>query len=235
VPTVAPKDRLYVALDVPTLDAARPYLEALSGEVGGFKVGLELFIAEGHAAVEAVRETGADCFLDLKLHDIPATVARAAARAAALGVRHLTVHSACGAEALSEAAKAVQGSGTSLLAVTVLTSLGAGDLQALGLRESVVQQVGRRASIAMDAGIPGLVCSAAECSMLRRDHPEAVLVVPGIRPAGTAVGDQKRVATPQEALRAGADHLVVGRPIRDAADPAAAARAIVEEIAAAVS
>lgn len=221
-----------LALDVPSLDAARPLLTRVGPEVGCVKVGLELFIAEGPSAVEAVLASGASCFLDLKLHDIPRTMAGACAAAARLGVRYLTVHASAGPAALDAARQAIQGSATRLLAVTALTSLDAGALRAVGLEADPGVVVERLARLAADHGIDGFVCAPAECPALRAAcGADALLVTPGVRPLGSAKGDQARAATPAEAIRRGADLLVVGRPIRDADDPVGAARAIAAEIA----
>jgi orotidine-5'-phosphate decarboxylase len=233
------KERLIYPLDVASLAEAGEQVALLAGEVGVFKVGLELFTAAGPDAVRLVHDAGARCFLDLKLHDIGETVARAVAAAVALRVRFLTVHAVNGARALSRAAQAAAGSDTQLLAVTVLTSLEDGDLAEIGLAGPTGDAVTRLAGVAFGAGVPGLVCSPRECASLRAVLGPAergpVLVVPGVRPAGAATNDQKRVATPADAIRAGADFLVVGRPIRDAADPRDAARRIVAEIADATS
>jgi orotidine-5'-phosphate decarboxylase len=229
--SVKPTQRLIVALDVPDLAAARALLGQLAGEVEVFKVGLELFSAAGPDAVRAVHDAGAACFLDLKLHDIPATVARAVDAAEGLGVRYLTVHASNGPRGLTEArahAETVR-----LLAVTVLTSMDDAELGAIGVAGTAADSVSRLARVAKGAGIDGLVCSAEECRALRAElGSDALLVVPGIRPAGAVAGDQKRVATPARAIADGADLLVVGRPIRDARDPVAAARAVIAEIAA---
>ena len=199
-----------------------------------FKVGLELYTSVGPAAVEAVHAQGARCFLDLKLHDIPATMGRSVARAASMGVAYLTVHAMAGADALRMAEQ--NADGTRLLAVTVLTSLDAPALGEIGLAGRPGDAAGRLAKLAWDAGVRGFVASAHECGALRRGlGPDAYLVTPGIRPSGAAVGDQRRVMTPAEAVAAGADLLVVGRPIRDAADPAAAAADIASEVEAALS
>ncbi|HJL16167.1 MAG TPA: orotidine-5'-phosphate decarboxylase [Sandaracinaceae bacterium LLY-WYZ-13_1] len=228
------RDRLIVALDVPSLEAARPLIAALGPEAGVLKVGLELFVAAGPAAVDAVHEAGGACFLDLKLHDIPATVAEATRAAVALGVRFLTVHASAGPAALAAAAQAAAGTGTQLLAVTALTSLDGAQLEALGLEPDPPTVVTRLARLATDAGVTGFVCSPHETRLVRDVAGTAATVVtPGVRPAGTARGDQRRVATPAEAIRAGADRLVVGRPIREADDPVAAARAVTAEIASA--
>jgi orotidine-5'-phosphate decarboxylase len=224
-----PGARVALALDVPDLDAARRLIEQTSDHVGVFKVGLELFIARGPAAVEAVHEAGAQCFLDLKLHDIPATMGRAVERASSMGVAYLTVHAASGREAL-EAAQTRAGS-TRLLAVTVLTSLDARALHAIGLEGGPHVAADRFAKLAWEAGVRGFVTSARECASLRAAlGKDALLVTPGIRPAGSEAGDQKRVMTPVDAIDAGADLLVIGRPIRDASDPGAAARDIVQQI-----
>jgi orotidine-5'-phosphate decarboxylase len=228
---VRPSDRLVLALDVPSLDAARPLLAKVGAAVSCVKVGLELFTAEGPRAVEAVHASGAACFLDLKLHDIPATVARACEAAARLGVRYLAVHASSGPAALAAARRAVEGSKTRLLAVTALTSLDANDLEAIGMGGTPEAVVRRLATLALTQGIDGFVCAPAECASVRAlAGKDALLVVPGVRPRGSERGDQARVATPAEAIRGGADLLVVGRPIRDADDPLEAVRAIAREI-----
>jgi orotidine-5'-phosphate decarboxylase len=207
----------------------------LENLVQWFKIGLELYLAEGNSIVERVRDLGYSVFLDLKLHDIPNTVAGAVRSVAKTGTDMLTVHAAGGPAMLAaaqEAAVAVS-SGPKLLAVTVLTSMDAAQLAATGVSSPPREQVSRLSEVAYAAGIRGFVASAEESSLLRSAHPDATLVIPGIRPAGAAVGDQKRVATPASAIAAGADYLVVGRPITQAADPAAAAQAILAEIAAA--
>lgn len=227
-----PRDRLVFPLDVPDLETARVWIDRLAGEVGVLKVGLELFTAAGPDAVRAVHASGAKCFLDLKLHDISATMASAVRAAAKLGVEYLTVHAVAAPAALTAVRDAADGSKTRLLAVTVLTSLDAEELEAIGLAGPPATAVERLARLAVRHGIDGLVCSPEECAALRRTLADDVLlVVPGIRPAGSARGDQARVATPARARREGADLLVVGRPIRHAHDPVAAARAIVAEIA----
>ena len=231
--TIAARDRLVFPLDFPTLTEARRAALLLAPAVGVLKVGLELFVREGPAAARLGGEVGRDLFLDLKLHDIPATVERAVASAAALGVRYLTVHAAGGAEMLARAAAEADRAPSPLilLAVTVLTSLDAPDLAAQGILGSTEEQVLRLARLAWSAGVRGFVASPAEARALREAlGPDAVLVIPGIRPAGADAGDQKRIATPASAIADGADFLVVGRPIRDAADPLAAAQAIVAEI-----
>lgn len=232
--TLRARDRLAFALDVASMREARMLLERIRGEVGVVKVGLELFTAAGPEAVAAVHEHGAACFLDLKLHDIPNTMARAAAAARAMGVRYLSVHAAAGPEALRATREAVDGSETTLLAVTVLTSMDAAELEATGLVASPEALVEQRARIARAAGLTGFVCSPHEARTVRAiAGPDAVIVTPGVRPQGSPSGDQRRVSTPAEAIRAGASILVVGRPIKDADDPADAARRVVAEIGAA--
>jgi orotidine-5'-phosphate decarboxylase len=225
--------RLVFPLDYATLAEARAAATLLAPAVGVIKLGLELFVSEGPAAAALGRELGLEVFLDLKLHDIPETVDRAVASAAALGVRYLTVHASGGFGMLRRAvARAAQApSPLTILAVTVLTSLDARDLQEQGLETTPQDQVLRLARRAWDAGVRGFVASAAEARALRETlGDEAFLVTPGIRPIGAAAWDQKRVATPARAIADGADLLVVGRPIRDASDPLAAAQAVVAEI-----
>ena len=224
-------DRLAYPLDVSTLAEAERHIALLAPHVGVFKVGLELFTAVGPDAVRAVHAQGRRCFLDLKLHDIPATVGGAVAAARELGVAFLTLHASAGPEGLRAAAEAASGSDLRLLAVTVLTSMDDAALRAIGLSGPADQAVTRLADLAADSGVRGFVCSPMEVAALRkRLGASAFLVTPGVRPAGAALGDQRRVATPANAISAGSDLLVVGRPIRDAADPAAAAAAIVSEI-----
>ena len=225
--------RLVFPLDFPNLTEARPMAERVAPAVGVLKVGLELFVREGAAAVELARGLGLEVFLDLKLHDIPETVDRAVAAASTLGVRYLTVHAGGGRAMLDRAAsRAAQAPDPlTILAVTVLTSLDAADLQSLGVAEPPRDHATRLARLAWDAGVRGFVTSPAEASALRAElGPQALIVTPGIRPIGADAFDQKRVATPARAIADGADLLVVGRPIRDAADPLAAAHAVVAEI-----
>lgn len=235
-------ERIVAALDVPDPAAAAALARKLDGRVGMFKVGLELYVAHGRAALEAVAAASrAKVFLDLKLHDIPQTVESAARGAGALGAALVTVHASGGAamiaaarRGLREGAQAAGKPAPRLLAVTVLTSLGADDLAAVGFAGTPGEVVLRLGRLAVSAGADGLVCSPAEVAALRAAlGPGPVLVVPGIRPAGSDPGDQRRTGTPAEAVRAGADYLVVGRPLRDAPDPAAAADAIAAELAAA--
>lgn len=225
---IRPADRLVVALDVPSLGEATDLAAALAGEVGWLKVGLELFAAEGPEAVRAIA-AHAPVFLDLKLHDIPATVERAAARVASLGAGLLTVH-ASGGPAMIGAAVRGLGDGGQVLAVTVLTSMSDGDLAAVQQPAAAVQ-VPTLARVAVDAGAPGLVCAAPDLVAVRDTvGPQVRLVTPGIRSAGAGVDDQVRVATPASAVDDGADLLVIGRPITRADDPVAAARAIAAEL-----
>ncbi|ACO33023.1 orotidine 5'-phosphate decarboxylase [Acidobacterium capsulatum ATCC 51196] len=228
-----PQDRLIVALDFPNALQTLEFTERLEQTCRWVKVGLELFVAEGPGIVASLAAQGFSVFLDLKLHDIPNTVAGAVRTASAAGARLLTVHASGGPAMLSAAAEAAAGvaAAPQLLAVTVLTSMDLGQLQAVGVNDTPAVQVARLAKTAWDSGIRGLVCSAEEVTATRGAHPEMTLVVPGIRPAGAAAGDQKRVATPASAMAAGADYLVVGRPITQSADPAAAAQKILEEIA----
>ena len=215
------------ALDVNDPVAAERLASRLAGHVGLFKVGLELFVAHGRAAVDAIRKFELPVFLDLKLHDIPQTVEGAARGVAGLGVDYVTVHASGGSEMIRAARRALPR--TKLLAVTALTSLGPDDLDAVGLARDAVA---RLAKLAVAAGADGVVCAPKEVSALRASlGPVPLLVVAGIRPAGAAAGDQRRTGTPAEAIRAGASILVIGRPLRDAPDPAAAADAIAREIA----
>jgi orotidine-5'-phosphate decarboxylase len=229
-----PGSRIALALDVPDLDTAKTLIEKTSAHVGTFKVGLELYTAVGPAAVEAVHAAGAKCFLDLKLHDIPATMGRSVAQAASMGVAYLTVHGVAGLDSLQQASD--NAGPTRLLAVTVLTSLDAAALEAIGLSGGPRNATDRLAKLAWDAGLRGFVTSAHECAALRAAlGEEAFLVTPGIRPSGSDVGDQKRVMTPADAIEAGADLLVVGRPIRDADNPTEAAADIARQVQLALS
>ncbi|HVI74334.1 MAG TPA: orotidine-5'-phosphate decarboxylase, partial [Anaeromyxobacteraceae bacterium] len=201
-------------------------LARLGDAVRFYKIGLQLFVAAGPDVVKMVQARGADVFLDLKLHDIPNTVEGAARSAARSGAALLTVHAGGGAEMIAAAVRGA-GPGVRVLAVTVLTSLDAAALEAVGLAGPPEAAVVRLARLAVDAGAGGLVCSPLEVAAVRAAvGPEPLLVVPGVRPTGAALGDQSRVATPEAAVRAGADVLVLGRPLRDTPDPAAAARAI---------
>ena len=235
-----PRERLAVAIDVP-LDAGERLLRQVQPYAGVAKVGLSLFVEHGPKAVQVFRDAGAEVFLDLKLHDIPNTVELAASRAGALGVRYLTVHAAGGRKMLEAAIRGARAGAASagvapptVLAVTVLTSMESDELKSVGVADPAPVQVERLAKLAKEAGAGGLVCSVKEVAALRALlGPGIVLCTPGIRPAGAAMGDQARVDTPAAAIKAGADLLVVGRPIYEAADPAAAAKAIHDEVAAA--
>jgi orotidine-5'-phosphate decarboxylase len=227
---------VFAAIDTISTPVAAPLVGTLAGAVGGIKLGLEFFCANGPEGIRTVMSgaAGLPLFLDLKLHDIPNTVAGAVRAVAPLAPYLLTVHAAGGPQMMRAAAEAAAEIGENrlrIVAVTVLTSLDAGDLAAIGVAGGVTDQAARLADLALASGLDGVVCSAHEAATLRRQlGPEAILVVPGIRPAGAATGDQKRVMGPAEAMAAGATHLVIGRPITEAADPAAAARAIVSEL-----
>lgn len=228
------RKRLILALDVPTIDGATGLLDSVEGHVGVIKVGLELFTACGPRAVETVRERGFDVFLDLKLHDIPNTVAGAVRTAKDLGVSMLTVHTGGGRAMLEAAAKAADGA-IRILGVTVLTSLSREDLAEVGMPAEPAELVVRRAKLASEAGLGGIVCSPKEIVAVRRTIPDGMAVVtPGIRPQGAAMGDQKRAATPEAAIGDGADYLVIGRPISGAENPAEAASHIVGAMASAI-
>ena len=215
-----------VALDAPDLDTAARWAALVAPHVSTLKVGLELYLRYGPDAVASVRgASGVEIFLDLKLNDIPATVAGAARAVARLRPALLTVHAAAGAAAITAAAEAAPG--TRIVAVTVLTSLCEDDLRRIGLAGPVSDAARRLAVLAVESGARGLVCSPQEVAAIRAEVGDDVLLItPGVRPAGAAVNDQARVATPEEALRSGADLLVIGRPITGAADPGAAAATI---------
>ena len=221
-----PRERICAAIDFPSWAAAEPFARAVAPEVGMLKVGLELFVAEGPPVVRAAAALGLPVFLDLKLHDIPNTVEGAARSAAASGASLLTVHASGGTEMVRAAVRGA-GPGVRVLAVTVLTSLDSAALESVGLRGPPEDAVVRLAKLAVSAGAGGIVCSPHEVAAVRAAVGRGpLLVIPGVRPAGAAKGDQARVATPAEAVRAGADVLVIGRPLREGGDPAAAARAI---------
>jgi orotidine-5'-phosphate decarboxylase len=233
------RDRLIVALDVDSLAQAERLAERLDGLVRRFKIGSQLFTAGGPAVVEAIQKRGAEVFLDLKFHDIPNTVAGAAREAARLGVFMFNVHASGGLAMMKAAADGAAAAAVELsvrrplaIAVTVLTSLDRAALhRELGVTSSVEGHVLRLSELAREAGLDGTVASPVETAAIRRSLGAAwVIVTPGVRPAGSAAGDQSRVATPAAAARAGAHYLVVGRPITGAPDPAAAAAAILEEI-----
>lgn len=232
---MSPVDRLCFALDYASLAEAMSAAEAVRDSVGVFKVGLELYTKEGPRAVEELKSLGRRVFLDLKLHDIPATVAGAVGSAAALGVDYLTLHAA-GGPAMMQAAAKVAPASLRLLGVTVLTSMDNSELSRVGIPLSTKEQVLLLGRLAKDSGLNGLVCSIEDAGKLRSSLGRGLLLVtPGVRPAGSEVGDQKRIGTPRSAVAAGSDLLVVGRPIREAPQPLAAARGIVDEIAAALS
>jgi orotidine-5'-phosphate decarboxylase len=234
---LSPRDRIFVGLDTPDVDKAARIAKSLVGTVGGVKIGKELFTASGP---EGVRKAagGAPLFLDLKFHDIPNTVAGAVRAAVRLQPRILNVHASGGrammtaaAEAAGEAAESLGIARPKVIGVTVLTSLDDKDLEEVGQRGPAGDQAERLARLAQASGLDGVVCSPREIARLRQAcGPDFLLVVPGIRPAWSAAGDQKRIMTPQEAIAAGADHIVIGRPIAAAEDPLAAARRIVAEL-----
>ena len=234
-----PGDRLIVALDVDSQAQAERLAERLDGLVRRFKIGSQLFTAGGPAVVEAIQKRGAEVFLDLKFHDIPNTVAGAAREAARLGVFMFNVHASGGLAMMKAAAEGAAAAAVELsvrrplaIAVTVLTSLDHAALhRELGVTSSVEDHVLHLAELAREAGLDGTVASPVEIAAIRRSLGAAwVIVTPGVQPAGSAAGDQSRVATPGAAARAGADYLVVGRPVTGAPDPAAAAAAILEEM-----
>jgi len=227
---IAPRDRLIVALDVPDVELAETMVLRLSDAVTFYKIGYQLAYAGGLPLARKLADQGKKVFLDLKLHDIGNTVARGVESVARLGASFLTVHAY--PQTMKAAVEARAGADLKILAVTVLTSYDDGDLHAAGYRLGVADLVEARAQQAQVLGVDGLVCSAEEASALRKVVGHQMrLVTPGIRPAGSAAGDQKRVMTPARAIAAGADYIVVGRPVLEAADPKEAAKAIVAEIA----
>jgi orotidine-5'-phosphate decarboxylase len=224
-------EKIIVALDVPTQEEALALMGSLAGEVGAFKIGLQRYTADGPALVRAASPFG-PVFLDLKLHDIPNTVARAVESACGLGVRMLTIHLSGGSEMIRAAVEA-RTTDMLLLGVTVLTSSNDATLQETGVAGTTAEQVLRLAQLGVAAGIDGLVASPKEARILRDKFGDRIkIVTPGIRPAGSEAGDQKRIASPRSAIEAGADYLVIGRPITAAPDPKAAVRSIVAELAA---
>ena len=226
-----PGNRLIAALDVPTADAAVALAGRLDGAAGWVKVGLELYTSAGPDIVRRLVGAGARVMLDLKLHDIPATVGRATAQVADLGAELLTIHTGGGAAMMRAAVDAAAPKGMRILGVTVLTSMDDADLASVGVNGAAADIVELRARLAVDAGCGGIVSSPHEAARVRALAPsEFLIVTPGVRPAGADVGDQKRVMTPAQARAAGADMIVVGRPIRDADDPTEAARAIAAEL-----
>ncbi len=233
------KEKIIVALDVPTAEAAMAIVSALGNAVGAYKVGMQLYNATGPAILAAIAEKGGQVFLDLKFHDIPNTVAEAVRVAAHLGVLMCNVHASGGYEMMAKAAAAIReeaaesgGERPLLLGVTVLTSMGQDELrEELGVERPLQEQVSHLAKLAKRAGLDGVVASAREIPAIRAACGDDFLIVtPGIRPKNAAVHDQKRVMTPGEAVRAGADYLVIGRPIAKAANPLQAVKEIVAEI-----
>jgi orotidine-5'-phosphate decarboxylase len=231
---IAPKDRLIVALDLPGVAAAEAMIAKLGDSVNFYKIGYQLAYAGGLPLVRQLSDSGKKVFVDLKLHDIGNTVARGVESVGKLGATFLTVHAY--PQTMKAAVEARAGSSLKILAVTVLTSYDDGDLHAAGYRLNVSDLVEARAQQAQVLGVDGIVCSAEEAAALRKlvGH-QMNLVTPGIRPAGAATGDQKRIMTPARAISAGTDYLVVGRPVTEAADPKAAADAIQAEIAQALA
>ena len=216
---------IFVAIDTPDIHRAAAIVRDIRAVAGGVKLGLEFFCANGHAGVLRMAERELPIFLDLKLHDIPNTVAKAVEALAPLEPAILTVHAAGGHEMLA-AAKAAAPPITKIVAVTVLTSLDESDLRTTGIESSPSEQVARLARLAQESGVDGIVCSGAEVAAAKEAWPDGFFVVPGVRPAGSDVGDQKRVVTPAQALTDGASVLVIGRPITAAANPAQAIRDI---------
>ena len=224
------REHLFIPLDQMEPETALALAAKLAPEVGGFKVGMDLFYQGGPKVAEEIVKLGLPVFLDLKLHDIPQTVARGVRAVRRLGVRYLTVHAA-GGEAMLRAAQTEAGDELRLLAVTLLTSIDVQAARSIGWQEAPQEIVLRLAGIAREAGLKGYITSGEEAALVRALAPDATIGVPGVRRAQDASGDQKRVVTPAAALKAGADLIIVGRPITQAADPVAAARAFVAEIA----
>ena len=216
---------VYLALDLPQLDAARALAQKVKAHVGGLKLGLEFFCAHGHHGVHELAHVGLPIFLDLKLHDIPNTVAGAMQAIHVLEPAIVTIH-ASGGRAMMEDAKAAAGEHTRVVAVTMLTSLDERDLARTGVQGTAHDQVMRLAELAEASGLDGIVCSGQEVGAVKKQWKKGFFVVPGLRPAGSAIGDQKRVVTPRQARDDGASVLVIGRPISRADDPVAAARAM---------
>ena len=216
---------IFVAIDTPSLGQARLLAEQVRANAGGVKLGLEFFAANGPAGVASILELGLPVFLDLKLHDIPNTIAKAVSALAPLEPAVLTVHAA-GGRAMLEAAKTAASPATKVVAVTVLTSLDGDDLRSIGVTAGPREQVERLAELTRSAGLDGIVCSGAEVGAARAAWADGFFVVPGVRPAGGDMSDQKRVVTPRQALSDGASILVIGRPITGSDDPAGAIRDI---------
>jgi orotidine-5'-phosphate decarboxylase len=217
---------VYVAIDTPYLETALQLAKSVKNHVGGIKLGLEFFCANGHHGVHEMAKLGLPIFLDLKLHDIPNTVAKAVQAINGLEPAILTVHAA-GGRSMMEDAKAAAGMNTKIVGVTVLTSLNDHDLNRIGVSDDPHAQVERLAALAQEAGLDGIVCSGHEVKAARKAWKDGFFVVPGLRPAGSAMGDQKRAVTPRQARDDGASVLVIGRPITGAESPDDAARAIV--------
>ncbi len=223
------RDRVIVALDVPDVSAAKAVVETLGDRATFFKVGYELAFVGGLAFAQDLTKSGKKVFLDLKLHDIPNTIEKGVGQIARMGMTFLTVHAY--PQTLAAAAKGAAGSNLGILGVSVMTSMDDGDLARAGYGMGVQDLIARRAKQIYEAGCPGIVCSATDMATVRGAVGSGLkIVTPGIRPAGSALGDQKRVMTPGEAIRVGIDHMVIGRPITGAADPAQAMQAILDEI-----
>lgn len=220
--------RVLVALDVPALEEAEALARRLGDVVDGFKVGMELLMASGPSAIEAIAAIGKPVFADAKLHDIPNTVGRAATQIKAAGARWVTVHASGGREMIAAATTGMGGQG--VLAVTMLTSLSESDLADIGVEVSASTYVRDMAGLSYRAGAEGIVCSPREIAIIKQAHPRLEVFSPGIRPEGYSDDDQKRVATPERAAADGADYLVIGRPITTSDDPVAAARKIVASL-----
>lgn len=235
---MAAGDRIIFPLDVGDMTSARTWVEKLGRHVGWFKVGLELFSAAGPAVVELITSSGFKCFLDLKFHDIPNTVAGAVRSAVRLNAQMMTIHISGGSEMIRAALRAAKEESEScglpkpkVIGVSVLTSLGQDDLPALGIDRSLQDQVSGLVDLAVDQGIDGIVCSPADLPFVRaRVRKDTVIITPGVRPQWSEAGDQKRIATPREAVNAGADLMVIGRPISRSPDPVDAVKRIVAEI-----
>jgi len=225
------KEKIIIAVDAPDAAAAHRLIEPLAAEGCVFKIGLQLFTAEGPSLVREIRARGAKVFLDLKFHDIPNTAKEAIHSAVALGVEMTTIHLAGGPAMVAEAVKAAEGSSTLVLGVTVLTSMSDADLHRIGVNAAAADQVLNLAGMGLECGLRGVVASPLEISLLREKFGSALTIVtPGVRPAGSDIGDQHRVLTPGEAVRRGADYLVIGRPITAAPFPRDAFLRIAEEI-----
>jgi len=234
--TAPAQEKIIVALDAPDTASALRLLDSLGDSITWVKVGLQLFTAEGPSIVHAIKERGYKLFLDLKFHDIPNTAHEAVRSAAGLGVDFTTIHLSGGRAMVESAVEATAGTDLLILGVTVLTSIDAGELRGIGVERPLSEQVLALVTLGHQVGLRGVVCSPHEIAILREKFgSDLTIVTPGVRPAGSAAGDQRRVMTPAEAVRAGASHLVIGRPITGAASPHDAALQITEEIAAALA